>query len=187
MNNKICGIDEAGRGPLAGPLCVAGVMFKKDISTIKEFALINDSKKITHKKRESLFEIIKENSLYHIVLTSNKDIDTFGISACIKDSILEIMSKIESDNFLMDGNTSFGIQNLNHLIKADATIKEVSAASILAKVTRDRFMDQIANEYKEYSFEKHKGYGTKLHMEMIKEYGKSDLHRLSYKIKGIDY
>lgn len=182
----LCGIDEAGRGPLAGPLCVAGVMFKNDISILKEFELINDSKKISHKKREELFDIILNNSFYHIVVKSNKDIDSIGISACIKESVLEIMQNIKSTNFLIDGNTSFGIANLMHLIKADSIVKEVSAASILAKVTRDRFMDKISINYKEYSFEKHKGYGTALHISKIKEYGKSDLHRKTFLIKGID-
>lgn len=184
---KLCGIDEAGRGPLAGPLCVAGVVFKNDITLIKEFVDINDSKKITEKKREYLFDIIKENSHHHIVLTSNKNIDRLGIAICIKNSIVEIMEHLKGYSYLMDGNTSFGIENLEYLIKADATIKEVSAASILAKVTRDRFMDTISNDFPEYSFIKHKGYGTKLHIDMIKKYGKSDLHRLSYRIKGLDY
>jgi ribonuclease HII len=184
---KLCGIDEAGRGPLAGPLCVAGVVFKNDITLIKEFVDINDSKKITEKKREYLFDIIKKNSHNHIVLTSNKDIDRLGIAICIKNSIVEIMEHLKGYSYLRDGNTSFGIENLEYLIKADATIKEVSAASILAKVTRDRFMDTISNDFPEYSFIKHKGYGTKLHIDMIKKYGKSDLHRLSYRIKGLDY
>lgn len=183
---NICGIDEAGRGPLAGPLCIAGVMFKNNISNLKEFGLINDSKKISHKKREQLFALIQENSYFHIVLKSNDEIDTDGLSLCIKKSIQEIMENIPSTHFLIDGNSSFGIENLAHLIKADATIKEVSAASILAKVTRDRFMDEIACDYKEYCFEKHKGYGTKLHLEMIQKYGKSDLHRKTFLIKGID-
>lgn len=183
---KLCGIDEAGRGPLAGPLCVAGVVFKNDITTIKEFTIINDSKKLTEKKREALFEIIKENSHHHIVLTSNQDIDRLGIAVCIKNSILEIMKHLKNYYYLMDGNTAFGIDNLEYLIKADATIKEVSAASILAKVTRDRFMNSIDKEYPLYMFSKHKGYGTALHMEMIKKYGKCELHRLTYKIKGID-
>jgi len=144
---KLCGIDEAGRGPLAGPLGVAGVVFKNDITTIKEFTTINDSKKLNEKKREALFEFIKENSHHHIVLTSNQDIDRLGIAVCIKNSILEIMEHLKDYHYLMDGNTAFGIDNLEYLIKADATIKEVSAASILAKVTRDRFMDSIDQEY----------------------------------------
>ncbi len=88
---KLCGIDEAGRGPLAGPLCVAGVVFKNDITNIQEFAVINDSKKLNEKKREALFEIIKENSHHHIVLTSNHDIDKYGIAICIKNSIFKII------------------------------------------------------------------------------------------------
>ena len=183
---QLCGIDEAGRGPLAGPLCLAGVVFKNDSINQKDFELLNDSKKLSEKKREYLFDIIKENSYYHIVLKSNKDIDNFGISKCIQMSIREIINTLGDYNYLMDGNTSFGIENLQHLIKADATIKEVSAASILAKVTRDRYMNAIASEYPLYQFDKHKGYGTKLHMDLIKLYGKSALHRLTYKIKGID-
>jgi len=183
---KLCGIDEAGRGPLAGPLCVAGVVFKSNITLLKEFSAINDSKKVSEKTREQLFEIIKENSHHHIVLTSNKDIDRLGIAVCIKNSIIEIMEHLKGYHYLMDGNTSFGIENLGHLIKADATIKEVAAASILAKVTRDRCMHTVAETYKEYFFEKHKGYGTKLHLEMIKKYGKSELHRKTFLIKGID-
>ena len=90
-----------------------------------------------------------------------------------------------SDEFLMDGNTSFGIENLNHLVKADATIAQVSAASILAKVSRDRFMMNIADNYPNYSFKKHKAYGTKAHIEEIKEFGRSDIHRFSFKLKAL--
>jgi ribonuclease HII len=96
------------------------------------------------------------------------------------------MQTIDAPNYLMDGNTSFGIEDLQHKIKADGDIKEVSAASILAKVTRDRFMVEIAKEYPNYDFAKHKGYGTKAHIEAIKEYGFCDLHRRSYKIKGLE-
>jgi ribonuclease HII len=183
---NLCGIDEAGRGPFAGPMTIAGVRFKNDISKIKEFEILNDSKKLTEKKREMLFDIIKEHSYFHIVSVSNKQIDELGISACIKNAIIEIMQTIDAINYLMDGNTSFGIEDLQHKIKADGDIKEVSAASILAKVTRDRYMVEIAKKYPNYDFHKHKGYGTKAHIEAIKKYGFCDLHRRSYKIKGLE-
>ncbi|MEA3383736.1 MAG: ribonuclease HII [Campylobacterota bacterium] len=178
--DKLCGIDEAGRGPFAGPLVVAGVILKKEIKEL------NDSKKLTEKKREKLFDIIKENSLFHIVFTDNHTIDHLGLSLCLKNSIEEIMLTLKTTNYLMDGNTTFGIENLNCLIKADATIKEVSAASILAKVSRDRYMCDISSQYPQYSFEKHKGYGTKAHTQAIREYGLSDIHRKSFRIKALE-
>jgi len=177
----LCGIDEAGRGPLAGPLVVAGVVLKEKITGL------NDSKKLSEKKREKFYVEIINNSFYHIVFTDSKTIDSLGLSLCLKNSIEEIMSNINTNDFLMDGNTSFGIENLKHEIKADAKYDEVSAASILAKVSRDRYMCEIASKYPEYKFEKHKGYGTKAHIEAILEYGRCSEHRLSFKTKGIDY
>ena len=178
---NLCGIDEAGRGPLAGPLVVAGVILEKEILGL------NDSKVLSEKKREKLFNEIKEKSKYHIVFKSAKEIDDFGISFCLKSSILEIMEKLQefSNNFLMDGNTNFGIENLQKEIKADAKYKGVSAASILAKVSRDRFMDEISPLYANYNFHKHKGYGTKAHIEAIKEFGRSDIHRFSFRLKTL--
>jgi len=178
---KLCGIDEAGRGPLAGPLVVAGVVLKKRLK------FLDDSKVLSEKKREALFDRIKENSYHHIVFKSAKEIDEKGISACLKSSIEEIMNTLKDDasEFLMDGNTSFGITTLQHKIKADATVKEVSAASILAKVSRDRYMCEIAPKYSNYNFEKHKGYGTKAHVDAIKEFGRSDEHRVSFKLKAL--
>ena len=178
---NLCGIDEAGRGPLAGPLVVAGVILEKEILGL------NDSKVLSEKKREKLFDEIKEKSKYHIVFKSAKEIDDFGISFCLKSSILEIMEKLQefSNNFLMDGNTNFGIQNLQKEIKADAKYAQVSAASILAKVSRDRFMDEISPLYANYNFHKHKGYGTKAHIEAIREFGRSDIHRFSFKLKAL--
>lgn len=176
-----CGIDEAGRGPLAGPLVVAGVILLEDIQNLA------DSKVLSEKKREKLFDEIKQKSKYHIVFKSAKQIDDLGISFCIKESILEIMKTLQNDanSFLMDGNTNFGIENLQKEIKADAKYKEVSAASILAKVSRDRFMDSISENYPEYNFKKHKGYGTKAHVDAIKEFGRSDIHRFSFKLKAL--
>ncbi len=179
-HKNLCGIDEAGRGPFAGPLVVAGAVLK---NPIKE---LDDSKKLSEKKREQLFELIKEHSEYHIVFKSNNDIDDFGISKCLSDSIKEIMEKLNAKQYLMDGNTAFGIGNLNYLIKADGLIAEVSAASILAKVSRDRYMCEIASQYPEYLFEKHKGYGTKAHIEAIKNHGLSTIHRKSFKIKQLE-
>ena len=177
----LCGIDEAGRGPIAGPLCVAGVIFKNSVKNL------DDSKKLSEKKREELFEKIKENSHYHIVFKSAKEIDKKGISCCLKESILEIMENLKDkcDEFLMDGNTSFGITKLKHKIKADATVKEVSAASILAKVSRDRYMNKISVNYEKYNFTKHKGYGTKEHIQEIKLYGRSIEHRFTFKLKDL--
>lgn len=180
MNDRLCGIDEAGRGPFAGPLVVAGVILTKNIDGL------NDSKKLTEKKRERLFDIIKENSSYHIVFTSNDTIDRLGLSVCLKNSILEIMEHLDTTNFLMDGNTTFGIDSIKSMIKADATIPQVSAASILAKVSRDRYMVDIASNYPNYGFEKHKGYGTKAHIDAIIEHGYCDLHRRSFKIKRLE-
>ncbi|AYJ80422.1 ribonuclease HII [Aliarcobacter cryaerophilus ATCC 43158] len=178
---NLCGIDEAGRGPLAGPIVVAGVILEKDILGL------NDSKVLSEKKREKLFDEIKEKSKYHIVFKSAKEIDDFGISFCIKSSILEIMQQLQkfSNNFLMDGNTNFGIENLKKEIKADAKYAQVSAASILAKVSRDRFMNEISSKYPNYNFQKHKGYGTKAHIEIIREFGRSDIHRFSFKLKAL--
>ncbi|WP_072681476.1 ribonuclease HII [Arcobacter sp. LA11] len=178
----LCGIDEAGRGPLAGPLVVAGAIIKKSIKGL------NDSKVLSEKKREALFDEIKNNCEYHIVFTDAKTLDEKGLSTCLKNSIKEIMQTLndKADEFLMDGNTSFGIQTLQHKIKADATVMEVSAASILAKVSRDRYMCKIAEDFPNYNFEKHKGYGTKAHVQKIKEFGRCEEHRYSFKLKALD-
>lgn len=179
-HTNLCGIDEAGRGPFAGPLSVAGVVLLNDVKEL------DDSKKLTEKKREKLFDIIKENSLYHMVFTSAKEIDELGLSICLQNSIKEIIQNISATQYLMDGNTAFGIENLNFLVKADAKIKEVSAASILAKVSRDRYMCAIAKEYPEYGFCKHKGYGTKAHTDAIIKYGYCKIHRRTFKIKKLE-
>ena len=178
---NLCGIDEAGRGSLAGPLVVAGVILLEDIQNLA------DSKVLSEKKREKLFDEIKQKSKYHIVFKSAKQIDDLGISFCIKESILEIMKTLQNDasSFLMDGNTNFGIQNLQKEIKADAKYASVSAASILAKVSRDRFMDEISPLYVNYNFHKHKGYGTKAHIEAIRKFGRSDIHRFSFRLKTL--
>ena len=180
----ICGIDEAGRGPIAGPMVFAGVIFKNDgIENEEWFEILTDSKKLTAQKREELFEIIKENSFYHIVFKSNGEIDEKGLSKCIKESLIEIKNTLKAKKYLFDGNSSFGVEGIETIIKGDEKIKEISAASILAKVSRDRFMIEISKKYPEYKFEKHKGYITQEHKKLIEKYGFCEIHRKSYKLK----
>jgi ribonuclease HII len=174
-----CGIDEAGRGPIAGSLVVAGVILNEPI------AELNDSKKLTQKRRERLYEEIVKKATYHIVTYSAARVDEMGISQCMNSALKEIMQHIKSDDYLFDGNTAFGVSGIGTMIKADAEIPEVSAASILAKVTHDREMIEFSKIYPHYSFEKHKGYGTKIHVEAIKKYGYCDVHRKTFKIKAL--
>lgn len=164
---------------MAGDLVFAGVILNTDIKEL------NDSKKLSAKKREELFEIIVKNSKYHIVKHSAKQIDDIGLSKCIQNSLLEIMKNIKADSYLFDGNSNFGIDNLKTMVKADAKIPEVSAASILAKVTRDKSMIEASNLYPKYQFEKHKGYITKKHIELVKKFGYCEIHRKSYKVKAL--
>ena len=175
----LCGIDEAGRGPLAGPLCFAGCVLTGEIKGL------NDSKKLTEKKRESLFDEVIANSIYHIVWHSAKDIDTLGISSCIKRSLIEIKSKINADRYLFDGNSRFGVDGLETMVKADTQVAAVMAASIIAKVSRDRAMLELDKQYPQYGFASHKGYGTAAHIEMIRRHGLSEVHRESFKPKAL--
>jgi ribonuclease HII len=177
--NRLCGIDEAGRGPIAGDLVMAGCILHTHI------AGLNDSKKLSEKKREYLYEIIIQNAEYHIVKFSAKEIDTIGISKCLACGLRDILSNLKADLYLFDGNTTFGVDGLQTMVQADAKVAEVSAASILAKVTHDRDMLTHAKTYPRYGFEKHKGYGTAWHVEMIKKYGYCEIHRRSYKIKEL--
>ncbi|WP_324171506.1 ribonuclease HII [Sulfurimonas sp.] len=175
----LCGIDEAGRGPIAGDLVMAGCILNSPVDGL------NDSKKLTEKKRESLFELIIKASSYHIVKFSAQAIDADGISKCLASGLREIMQNLKCDEYLFDGNTTFGVDGLTTMVKADGKVAEVSAASILAKVTHDRDILKEALKYPQYHFEKHKGYGTKLHVEMIKKYGYCEIHRRSYKLKAL--
>ncbi len=178
--NKLCGIDEAGRGPIAGDLVIAGCILHSDIEGL------NDSKKLTEKKREALYELIVQNSDYHIVKFTPQTIDADGISKCLRSGLEEIMQNLESEEYLFDGNTTFGVKGLNTMIKADGKVAQVSAASIIAKVTHDRDILKEAIKYPLYEFQKHKGYGTKLHIEMIKKHGYCDIHRRSYRVKALE-
>lgn len=177
---NICGVDEAGRGPLAGPVYAAAVILPRGF----ELPGLDDSKKLTEKKREKLFDLICENAVaYSIATASEKEIDEINI---LNATYLAMNRAIEglavkAEFALIDGNRSTGIQLPNQtVVGGDGIYSCIAAASILAKVSRDRFMLEVAAKYPEYAFEKHKGYGTKLHYERLREHGPSEIHRLSF-------
>ncbi len=176
----ICGVDEAGRGPLAGPVCTAAVILPPD--TIIEG--VNDSKKLSEKKREELFDVVTSTALaYCIAFGSVEEIEKFNILATTMKTMKRAVEglDIKADYAIIDGNKlpELSIPS-KYIIKGDANSMSIAAASILAKVSRDRLMLEYAKKYPEYCFEKHKGYGTKLHTEMILKYGPSKIHRLSF-------
>ncbi len=179
-NKSLCGIDEAGRGPLAGSLVIAGVVLTGVVDGLA------DSKKLSEKKRETLYECIIQNSRYHIVSFSAQEVDSLGISKCLQQGLFQIQEHLPDCDYLFDGNSTFGAKNITTMVKADDKIVEVSAASILAKVTRDREMIALSEIYPEYGFEMHKGYGTKAHIEAIIKYDRSPVHRRSFRIKELD-
>ena len=176
----IAGVDEVGRGPLAGPVCVACVMMPLD--DIIEG--VDDSKKISEKKRDLLFEQIKEKAIcYSIQMVDEQTIDEINILEATKLAMkraIESMS-VKPDVVLIDAISRLDTNaEIRGIVKGDALSYSIGCASILAKVTRDRLMCDLAKEYPEYGFEKHKGYGTKQHIEALKEYGPCVYHRLSF-------
>ena len=181
----ICGIDEAGRGPLAGPVVVAAVIMPKD-SMIEG---VNDSKKVSEKKRETLYEqIINEAIAYGVGIIDQKEIDKINILNATKKGLTTAIKelKVKPQRILVDALTGIDTLGIPYtsIIKGDAKAYSIAAASIIAKVTRDRIMREWDEIYPEYGFEKHKGYGTKMHIDAIKEYGLCPLHRLSF-VKNI--
>ena len=177
----ICGVDEAGRGPLAGPVCAAAVI-------LPEGAVIeglDDSKKLTEKKREGLYDIIKETAVaYSVAYGTLEEIETVNI---LEATYLAMNRAIEGLNVkpdfaLIDGNRVPREIKIpcETVVKGDSKSMSVAAASVLAKVTRDRLMLEYDKKYPEYNFKKHKGYGTKEHTELIKQYGPCEIHRLSF-------
>jgi len=179
--NMICGVDEAGRGPLAGPVCAAAVILPED--TVIEG--LNDSKKISEKKREQLFEIIKEKAVaYAIAFGTVEEIEEFNILEATFIAMNRAIDKlgIKADYALIDGNRV--PKNIKipceTVVKGDSKSCSVAAASILAKVTRDRLLLEYDKKYPEYKFAQHKGYGTKAHYEAIREYGVCEIHRRSF-------
>ena len=184
----ICGVDEAGRGPLCGPVCAAAVVLPIGF----EIEGINDSKKLTEKKREKLFDVITENAVaYSIVMVDAKTIDEINILQATFKAMRTAVETlgVRADIALIDGNGKPGLSiEERTIIKGDAKSVSIAAASILAKVSRDRYMLKMDEEYPQYMFAKHKGYGTKLHYEMIAEHGICPEHRKTFlkKILGDD-
>ena len=177
----IAGIDEAGRGPLAGPVCVAMVIMPLDKDSIIE--KINDSKKLTEKVREKLYdEIINKAIAYHIEMVDELTIDTINILNATKLGMLTCINDIavKPDVVLIDAVKLDTDVECESIIKGDALSYSIACASILAKVSRDRLMVELDAKYPEYNFKKHKGYGTKEHIENLKKYGKCDIHRNSF-------
>lgn len=179
--NLIAGVDEAGRGPLAGPVCVASVIMP--LETDKIITGVNDSKKLTEKKREMLFdEIINTAIDYKIEFVSEKEIDDINILNATKQGMKRAICGLKSkpDLVLIDAvNLDVEIPT-ESIIKGDAKSYNIAAASILAKVSRDRLMLKLDAKYPEYNFKKHKGYGTKEHIENLKKFGKCEIHRNSF-------
>ena len=176
----ICGVDEAGRGPLAGPVCAAAVILPVGVV----IPGLDDSKKLTEKKREALYDVIKETAVsYGIAFASENEIDEMNILNATFLAMKRAVEKLgmKPDLALIDGNQKphTGINEVT-VIKGDGKSMSIAAASVLAKVTRDRYMLELDKKYPQYEFKKHKGYGTKLHYEKILEYGISDVHRKTF-------
>lgn len=178
--SAVCGVDEAGRGPLAGPVCAAAVILPAD--TVIEG--VNDSKKLSEKKREMLFEVIKEQALsYSIAFASVEEIEEINILNATMLAMKRAVEKlnVKADYAMIDGNRLPELEiPAQFIIKGDAKSMSIACASILAKVSRDRLCYKYAEEYPQYGFDKHKGYGTKMHREAILEYGPCPYHRLSF-------
>ena len=176
----VCGADEAGAGPLAGPVYAAAVILPDDF----DLPWLNDSKKVTPKRREALFDQIKEQAVaWAVASVVEREIDEINIlNARMKAMDLAIHQLDPAPDFaLIDGNRNKGITIPNRMVvHGDSLSASISAASILAKVSRDRYMLEMAERYPEYHFEQHKGYGTKLHYEMLHKYGPCPIHRLTF-------
>lgn len=176
----ICGVDEAGRGPLAGPVCAAAVILPRGL----EIEGLNDSKKLSEKKRDKLFDAICAEAVsYGIAFASVEEIEQVNILNAAMLAMNRAIEKlsVKPTLALIDGNRDSAINMSSRcVVKGDAKCADIAAASILAKVTRDRYMLEMAEKYPEYHFEKHKGYGTKLHYEALREYGPCEIHRPSF-------
>lgn len=176
----VCGVDEAGRGPLAGPVCAAAVILPEGLV----IEGLNDSKKLTARKREALYErIVSEAVSYGIAFAEVEEIEQTDILSAALLAMNRAMAQLDPQPALalIDGNTTRSIAvNARSVIGGDGLCASIAAASVLAKVTRDRLMVSLAEKYPQYGFEKHKGYGTKAHYAAIAEYGPCEIHRRSF-------
>jgi ribonuclease HII len=176
----IAGTDEAGRGPLAGPVVAAAVILPKGLIITG----VNDSKQLTEKKREELFDLINEKALaVGIAFVDNKKIDEINILEASRLAMMEAIKKLKiKPEYVLSDAMKMNIDvPVKPIIKGDALSESIAAASIIAKVTRDRYMDEMDLKYPNYGFKKHKGYPTKDHIEAIKKYGITDIHRKTFK------
>ena len=176
----ICGVDEAGRGPLAGPVCAAAVILPPNV----EIPGLNDSKKLTDKKRRELMPIIKETAIaYGIAFASEQEIDEINILQATYLAMHRAIDQlaVKADLALVDGNRAgdFGLP-VKTVVKGDSLSASIAAASVLAKVTRDDVMLELAEKYPEYAFDVHKGYGTKAHYAALTQHGPSPIHRMTF-------
>lgn len=176
----LCGVDEAGRGPLAGPVCAAACILPRGLIIDG----LNDSKKLSEKKRSALFTVIKKEAVsFGIAFASVEEIEKYNILNATFIAMNRAIAQLSvvPELALIDGNRTNGIEMpARCIVKGDSKCADIAAASILAKVTRDEYMLEMAKKYPEYHFEKHKGYGTKLHYEALREYGPSPIHRISF-------
>ena len=177
---SVCGIDAAGRGPLAGPVCAAAVILPPHL----EIPGLNDSKKLSDKRRRELMPVIKEQAIaYGIGMASHEEIDQINILQATFLAMERALAQLEGKAkfALIDGNREkdFGLPVMT-VVKGDSRSANIAAASILAKVTRDDLMEALAEEYPQYGFEIHKGYGTKAHYEALRTYGPSPIHRMTF-------
>lgn len=176
----VCGVDEAGRGPLAGPVCAAAVILPRGL----EIEGLDDSKKLSEKKRGKLYDdIVNAAVAYGIAFASVEEIEQYNILGATFMAMNRAIEQLspKPELALIDGNRNKGICIESRcVVKGDSKCADIAAASILAKVTRDRYMLEMAEKYPQYRFEQHKGYGTKLHYEMLREYGPSPIHRRDF-------
>lgn len=176
----VCGVDEAGRGPLAGPVCAAAVILPEDV----DIPGLNDSKKLSDKRRREMYPLIKEQAIaYSIAFATEEEIDNINILQATYLAMQRAIDglQIKPDFALIDGNRAkdFGLPVMT-IVGGDGLSASIAAASILAKVTRDDFMLELAKTYPQYGFEVHKGYGTKTHYEALAQFGPSEVHRMSF-------